>query len=799
VATFEPFLNSFTAGALSPLLDGRDDIDQYRRGARRLVNAIVLPHGGVERRPGTWYIDTFYNAAKRSRLVPFRYSVSNAYVIKFSEGVGHVFVNQARLIGASFSHPYTEAELADLQFAQEADVLYVVHPDHPPHKLTRTSPTTFAFAPVEFSNGRGPIGPYNVDPRIYVSANVAGTTYDRRLTFAAPHGFGASDIDRILYIYRYKKGASPAYRAAVFKIRQIIDATRIEVDVLWEYNEGSDGSNISGKQSYTWATGLFSATEGCRTVTFHEGRLVYGGFKRQPDWIALSVSDDFDNFQAENVDPDVPESFNDDKAIYRRTVSREINAIFWTVSTGHALVIGTAGAEFVLRGNADGILTPSSAVVKPATVRGSEPHVPVLVDGQIFFIERGGRRIRRFSYNFQADQFTADDATILCEHLFRDGVVELVYHQSPYSVIWCRVGSGDLVGLTFDSEQGVLAAHSHRLGGRSVDPNMPPRVESLCVIPGANGQDELWLAVSRHLNGANTRTVEVLSPPFRPLPPPEASRWELSGYLDDAYYVDCGVQYAPKIAIASITNASPAEVTTATPHGLAVGDTFRFRGVGGWSGRGPQRAAWGMAEVDQRSYRVRQVLSPTRFTVEELEGEPLNTLDYSSFSDPNGTAVVCRESATFGGLGWLTGSDVAIYGDGAYLGIQTVNVGTLELQEPVSRLAVGLPYTTLIETMRLSLGDPRNSSQGKPAAVPRVSLLLLNTAGGRIGRGPVPQRLDAITPRLGGDAMDRPAPMFTGDYRMVLSGSWDAPSSILIEVDEPVAFTLLGLAVVAMV
>ena len=47
---------SFASGELSPLLNGRTDLDQYYKGAQQAENVLVVPQGGLKRRPGTQFI-----------------------------------------------------------------------------------------------------------------------------------------------------------------------------------------------------------------------------------------------------------------------------------------------------------------------------------------------------------------------------------------------------------------------------------------------------------------------------------------------------------------------------------------------------------------------------------------------------------------------------------------------------------------------------------------------------------------------------------------------------------------------
>lgn len=49
--------------------------------------------------------------------------------------------------------PYQENDLFELQFRQSADVMWIVHPDYAPRKLTRTTATTFDLSIIDFTNG----------------------------------------------------------------------------------------------------------------------------------------------------------------------------------------------------------------------------------------------------------------------------------------------------------------------------------------------------------------------------------------------------------------------------------------------------------------------------------------------------------------------------------------------------------------------------------------------------------------------------------------------------------------------
>lgn len=475
--------NSFVAGELTERLLGRTDLEQYQQGCLRVENATIMPHGGAIRRSGTRFVEAVKDSAQRVRLFSFQYNTEEAYVIEAGNAYFRFFAKGGQLIDESgdpveVTTPYSFDDLPLVQTAQTADVMYLVHKDYPPYKLSRTSATEFSLDKVEFSRGRAPVGVFNSDTDNYISTNVAGGPADRTITMTKDT-FTASDVGRLMYARDIVNK-----KAAFFGIHSLDGSNPTTVAYVTNlYSAG--GADMAGQDTDRWALGLFSDTEGCNAVTFHEGRLLYGGFKRSPEMFWLSVSDDFDNFEIEDPDPDVTDSENADKAIQRRLLSAQVNEIRWAISAGEQLAIGTSGAEWRVNGGSDDILTPASTTVKRLTRRGSAPIFPAVIDNNVFFIQRNNARLREFKFSLDDDTYISRDTAILAEHLIRSGrgVRETVYQQDPDSILWMTRQDGVLLGLTIEREQQVIGAHRQILGG-DLDGGIA-RVESQVVIPGS--------------------------------------------------------------------------------------------------------------------------------------------------------------------------------------------------------------------------------------------------------------------------------------------------------------------------
>ena len=101
MARSAPALSTFTAGEISPRLEGRVTIAKYREGLADLTNMIVQPHGGVTRRPGTEFLGEVKNSANVTRLIPFEFKTSDTYALEFGDQYMRVFRNGLQVLTGS--------------------------------------------------------------------------------------------------------------------------------------------------------------------------------------------------------------------------------------------------------------------------------------------------------------------------------------------------------------------------------------------------------------------------------------------------------------------------------------------------------------------------------------------------------------------------------------------------------------------------------------------------------------------------------------------------------------------------
>lgn len=166
---------SFAGGELSPSLYSRVDIARYGTSLRKNKNFIVRPYGGVDNRPGLQFISEVKASATTTRLIPFEYSSTIAYVIELGDEYARFIFQGAQVeSGGSpveIATPWSAAEIWDVKFTQSADVMYLVHPAHPPQELRRLTAVSFELR--EFEASYGPFRSINADEAIKVASSAA--------------------------------------------------------------------------------------------------------------------------------------------------------------------------------------------------------------------------------------------------------------------------------------------------------------------------------------------------------------------------------------------------------------------------------------------------------------------------------------------------------------------------------------------------------------------------------------------------------------------------------------------------
>jgi hypothetical protein len=486
-------LTNFTAGELSPRLDGRNDLSKYPSGCKTLENFIVYPHGSAARRSGTQFISEVKTSANKTRLIPFEFSTTQTYILEFGNQYIRIYKDKGQVqnggSAVEIATPYLTAELFDIKFAQSADVMYIVHPNHAARKLSRTSHINWTLTQIDFT--KGPMQDPNTTT---TTLNPGQTAVGTGVSLAASAttginggaGFASTDVGRFVFLH-----------GGYAKITAFTDTTNVTIEILTTLSASTATEN--------WRLGAFSDTTGHpSTVTFFEQRLVFAGTTEQPQTVFFSKSGDY-----ENMDANIGGTIADSDAIIYTIASNQVNAIRFMTAT-RTLIIGTAGGEFsVSGGGSDVAITPTNILIKKQSNHGAANLDALAVGNVTLFMQRARRKMRELAYNFDVDGYIAPDMTILAEHITEGGITQMAYQQEPNQIIWLVRDDGELIGFTYQREQQVTAWHRHIFGGAFSSGKAV--CESVAVIPTDDTEYEVYVIIKRTINGATKRYIEVLN------------------------------------------------------------------------------------------------------------------------------------------------------------------------------------------------------------------------------------------------------------------------------------------------
>ena len=507
MARSAPALSSFTAGEISPRLEGQITLEKYRQGLSTLTNMICMPHGGVTRRPGTEFLGEVKNSAAKARLIPFQFKTSDTYILEFGPETMRVYRNGLQVLTGS------------------AKTITAV---------TQASPGVLTSATHGFSDGdeiyiTGVGGMTQLNDRNFIVANATANTFTlvdlfgvaiNTTAFTAFTSGGTADK-----IYQI---STPYVEADLFNLRYAQSA-----DTMYIVHPSYDIRILTrtGSAAWTLTTATITGTpspalsgtnDRPSVVTFFEQRLVFGNSNNNPQTLWFSKNGAYLNFTTGTA--------ADDALIYT-IASNQVNAIRYLSAT-RVLTLGTSGGEYVVTATSDGPITPTTTLIRKYSNYGTAAVEPVQVADVTLFLQRGNRKIREFKYvgDINADAYQAPDMSILAEHITKGGITQFAHQQEPDSIVWMVRADGTLIGMTYRREEQVVAFHKHIIGGAFSGGQAI--VESVATLPSETGEDELYMVVKRTINGVTKRYVELMKP------------FNFGSVTTGAFFVDSGLAYS---------------------------------------------------------------------------------------------------------------------------------------------------------------------------------------------------------------------------------------------------------------
>lgn len=394
--------------------------------------------------------------------------------------------------------PFETADLPNLKFTQQADVMFIASSAKPMQKLSRLTASTFSIADIVYDTTVYP--PFE-------AINVTSTT----LTPSATTGTGitvtasTAIFDTTNHVGSYWKITTSGTTGYV-KFTAVGSTTVATADVI---------VTLGGTGAVTdWHEGSWSLQQGHPIdVKFNQNRLEALGTTLNPLTVWASVIEEYENFN-NNVTGTITDSDS-----YRYTLTAaKVDRIYWGYPT-NVMNLGTAAGPFTV--DASSALEISQARLQNED--GAADVDPVRIGPFVYYVERSGTTMGEFSFNFDNDAFQTKDITYLNDHILSSGVKEMSLQKYPDTVLWAVLNNGTIATMTREIEQNIKGWTRQTLSGTDVE------VESIATIPNG-AEDRVWVLVKRTINSITRRYIEY---------------FETTNKTDqeDEFYVQSGLTY----------------------------------------------------------------------------------------------------------------------------------------------------------------------------------------------------------------------------------------------------------------
>ena len=453
---------------------------------------------------------------------------------------------------------YTESNVFDLEYAQFGDDLYISHSSYPTARLHRATSTVWTLENLDFSPGA------TFEDGEYPDTTVTpAATSGPGITFTAgAASFLANDVGRQI-VYR---DATTDELLGKGLIVTFTDTTHVDCDITFTFpstsaitsgnwkidlspnttltpnnktlgstctltsvaNTWKDDAQVTHVGRYvhiqngivridtvtsalvaegevvkaldsTTATDVWTLQEESwtsthgypRSIGFFEERLWLGGTTKQPQNIWGSQTNLFTNFGVGADDSDGLDLL----------VSDSIASPVQWISSGRDFIVGGSGGEFTV-GSSGGFITPSDRSIRLRSTHGSGLQTPWRIDNETLFVDAAETRIRAIRYDFDSDNYIADDLLFFSDHLTKaernSGIKEIAVAQSPNNLIYAILNNGDMIVGQFNRQQQVLGWERFQTKGD---------YKSVATIT-IGDHDEVWVIVERKINGSEVQYIE---------------------------------------------------------------------------------------------------------------------------------------------------------------------------------------------------------------------------------------------------------------------------------------------------
>lgn len=830
-------INAFNAGELSPLLEGRTDIAKYYSGCRTLENFLVLSYGGVTKRPGSEYIASAKAADEPVRLIPFEFSITQAYVLELGDEYMRFYRNGGQILDSGSPYeivtPYdTDAgtDLFDIQFVQSADTMYLVHPDYAVRELTRTDHTAWTLTETTFQRG-----PFLAENDTAVTITPSATTGSITLT-ASSATFNANHVGALWQVTHTAEAVNESGSFSNNVAEQNSASVTVQLGRIWDFTtHGTWAGDVSLQKSFdsgvTWkdvvpvhyesdgnvqdsdpetandaiyrvhaeagAAGIDSGTctfnltarsfdvAGVVDITaFTSTTLVTGTVTNT---LGGTTATAFWNEGAWSADEGYPNTvcFFEERLCFGGTANSP-QAIWLSRSDDWpnflAGTLATSALSYTLSANqvnAIRWLAPQNAILIGTS--GGEWRFGASRDEPLDFDNRVAHR--QSTYGSAYIQAVMVNNVVLYAQRQAKKVRELAFSfeldnwVSPDMTVLSEHITGDgIVQFAFQ---------------KTPDPILWCVIEDGDLAALTYNREQEVVAWHLHTTDGDYESVAVIpgdgedevwvsvertinSSTVR-----YVEQFQARDFGDDqadAFYVDSGLTFdgGAAVTITGISSADPAVVTTGG-HSFTDGQQVKISAVAG------------MVEVNNVVFTVSNE-DPNTFELRDRTD--ITDIDSTGFTAYTSGGAVLQVENRFTTISHLEGEEVQVQVDGGFYGTETVTSSTIILDQFYNTVHAGLDFNSRLLPQRLNV--PGTNLQGLTKRVHDLTIRFHDTIACKVGDSW--DDYEAIEFRRASDPLEAATPLRgVEDKEHEFDADYETDGNIFIQSDTPVPITVLAI------
>ena len=384
-------------------------------------------------------------AVSNVRLFSYELTTDNRYLIAVTDRSATFFKDDAIPTNGTIPMPYESSEIPDIDYVVGEDLMYLVHEDHPVRFiLNEFDDEDFQTGDYQFNSVAQ--HDYNDDDSSTPTSEIQAAVFDSNWKQGDTFQLELDGARTALISYAGDSGATDQLTTATNIAREVqklysvpghtgVTCSRSGVLTYTVTFANASAKAYDGLMTATIGTvvsssavspvitrsqagvsrgeDVWSATRGYpRTVAFFGGRLWFGGTRSKLQSLFGSAVGDATSFELlEQLDAD---------PIFITLNSQQLNAIT-ALHSGRNLEIFTSAGELrYVKGQGDPI-TPADA---PAlqTQHGTKKLRPVNMDDTTIFLQRLGKSVRDFQYDFERDAYTSLGLTSLAPSMVNTAV-----------------------------------------------------------------------------------------------------------------------------------------------------------------------------------------------------------------------------------------------------------------------------------------------------------------------------------------------------------------------------------------